>query len=186
MRNIPLQKYCMYAKTWFPYQLHRIIIEDIKVLLGEHDRCRQDRVTTMFSVDKMIVHPAYRHADFFADIMLLRLSMKITFNKVVRPICLPQQGKSNYIIRAHSFIHFGHLIAGSNFENNWAIVSGWGTENSTGTLQCSLMQTTVPVIKQQECILQSKYPPNAVHATLLCAGVIGKGGKDSCQVSANY
>jgi hypothetical protein len=158
----------------------------MKILVGEHDRCRQDRVTTLFSVDKMIVHPAYRHTDFYADIMLLRLSMKITFNRFVRPICLPQQGKTPFY-SIHDLInkskHLFFTIVGSNFENNWAIVSGWGTENSTGTLQCSLMQTTIPVISQQECKLKSKYPPNALHATLLCAGEIGKGGKDSCQVS---
>ncbi|XP_059484211.1 trypsin-1-like [Neocloeon triangulifer] len=141
----------------------KILIEDIKIIIGEHDRCRQDRVTVIMSVDKMIIHPAFRQVDFFADIMLLRLSMRITFNRVIRPICLPPQGLS--------------------FENNWAIVSGWGTQNSSGSLQCTLKQATVPIISQQECALKSKYPPNAVHATLFCAGLIGQGGRDSCQAS---
>ncbi|XP_065332837.1 trypsin-1-like [Cloeon dipterum] len=136
-------------------------VEDLKVILGEHDRCLQDKVTGIFSVDKVLKHPSFRHTDFFADIMLLRLSMRISFNRVIRPICLPPPG--------------------SSYENNWAVVSGWGTQNSSGPLQCSLKQTTIPILSQQECALKSKYPPSAMHATLFCAGLLVQGGRDSCQ-----
>jgi len=41
----------------------------------------------------MIVHPQFDAADYAYDIMLLKINMKLVFNEVVRPICLPQWGK---------------------------------------------------------------------------------------------
>jgi hypothetical protein len=64
------------------------------VIVGEHNHCDPDNKISIFSVEKMIAHPHFK-LDFYAyDIMLLKLNMRITFNEVVRPICLPQWGKS--------------------------------------------------------------------------------------------
>lgn len=68
--------------------------EQLKVVLGEHDRCRADRRTTRFSIERILTHPAYRHEDYHADLALLRLSMRLTFSRTVRPICLPAPGES--------------------------------------------------------------------------------------------
>lgn len=68
--------------------------KELKVVLGEHNHCQPDNKIVIFSVEKMITHPHFNATIFAYDIMLLKLNMKITFNDVVRPICLPHLGKS--------------------------------------------------------------------------------------------
>ncbi|XP_015606010.1 proclotting enzyme isoform X2 [Cephus cinctus] len=62
---------------------------EMKVVLGEHDRCNGDLKTVVFSVEKLIPHPDYHSGTNYADIMLLKLNMRVTFNEYIRPICLP-------------------------------------------------------------------------------------------------
>lgn len=62
------------------------------MVLGEHDICQEDTQTVKFSIERLIVHPRYNNRTEYADIMLVRLNMKVTFNKFIRPICLPKIG----------------------------------------------------------------------------------------------
>ena len=64
----------------------------MKVVLGQYDLCDADAQTVRFSIDKLIVHPRYDNTTEFADLMLVRLNMRVTFNRFIRPICLPQIG----------------------------------------------------------------------------------------------
>jgi len=74
--------------------LYRYRQEELKAVVGEHNSCQPDNKTVIFSVEKIVVHPQFNATNYAYDIMLLKLNMKITFNEVVRPICLPQWGKS--------------------------------------------------------------------------------------------
>ncbi|KAJ8984891.1 hypothetical protein NQ317_002731 [Molorchus minor] len=64
----------------------------LKVSVGEHNRCKSNTKTTLFSVNKIIRHKRFDRETYFADIMLLKLSMSISFNRYVQPICLPKFG----------------------------------------------------------------------------------------------
>ena len=66
----------------------------MKVVLGEHNFCEPDNRTVTFSIEKIIQHPDYVASKrLLADIMLVKLSMRVTFNAYIRPICLPKRGK---------------------------------------------------------------------------------------------
>jgi hypothetical protein len=66
---------------------------ELKVILGEHNHCEADNKVSIFSVEKIVTHPQFNISVYAYDIMLLKLNMRIIFNEVVRPICLPQRGK---------------------------------------------------------------------------------------------
>jgi hypothetical protein len=85
----------LYIHTHIVLCLYRYRQEEIKVVVGEHNHCQPDNKTVIFSVEKIIAHPQFNATNYAYDIMLLKLNMKITFNEVVRPICLPQWGKSS-------------------------------------------------------------------------------------------
>lgn len=66
----------------------------MKVVLGEHDICQSDIRVVKFSIDKFIQHPSYKASRrIIADIMLVKLNMRVTFNQYIRPVCLPKRGK---------------------------------------------------------------------------------------------
>ncbi|XP_011302141.1 uncharacterized protein [Fopius arisanus] len=64
-------------------------INELKVVVGEHDLCRSDASTVIFSIERMIKHPEFNDINHHADVMLIRLNMRVTFNEFIRPICLP-------------------------------------------------------------------------------------------------
>lgn len=57
------------------------------VLLGVLDT--QSENGTIIDVDEFIIHPAYRSAEKYNDIALVRLKSPINFNERIRPACLP-------------------------------------------------------------------------------------------------
>ncbi|XP_015606009.1 clotting factor B isoform X1 [Cephus cinctus] len=130
---------------------------EMKVVLGEHDRCNGDLKTVVFSVEKLIPHPDYHSGTNYADIMLLKLNMRVTFNEYIRPICLP-----NILTRTTTTIKF-----------NGKTVSalGWG-ENDISKKVCTLHKVKLKLYHPIDC-------PTKV-STLLCAG-ISSGGQDACQ-----
>jgi hypothetical protein len=82
----------------FKVIFHNFSKDDLKVSVGAHNSCKWDAKSTIFSVKNIFTHPNYNKETNFADIMLLKLIMRITFNKFVRPICLPKLGNfQNYI-----------------------------------------------------------------------------------------
>lgn len=76
----------------YMYVFRSFTKDDLKVSVGGHNSCKWDAKTTIFSVDSIFPHPSYDNQTNFADIMLVKLIMSITFNQFVRPICLPKLG----------------------------------------------------------------------------------------------
>ena len=66
----------------------------MKVAIGDSDICRPDYRTVIFSIEKLIPHPKYNKKTYYADIMLVKLTMRVTFNQYIRPICLPKLSKA--------------------------------------------------------------------------------------------
>ncbi|XP_011701443.1 PREDICTED: venom serine protease 34-like isoform X2 [Wasmannia auropunctata] len=64
--------------------------DDLKVSVGAHNSCKWDSKSIIFSVKSIFPHPNYNRETNFADIMLVKLIMRISFNKFVKPICLPK------------------------------------------------------------------------------------------------
>lgn len=60
------------------------------VLLGEHDLAN-DKVDRPFRVEiaEKIPHPKFKRSAKYYDIALIRMAIRITFNRFQRPACLP-------------------------------------------------------------------------------------------------
>lgn len=122
--------------------------DDLKVSVGGHNSCKWDAKTTIFSVDSIFPHPSYDNQTNFADIMLVKLIMSITFNQFVRPICLPKLG----------------LDVLSRFEGQTVSALGWGfsENNSLFNGECGLRIVDLTLYNRSEC-------PTDV-SSLICAG----------------
>ncbi|XP_072748554.1 transmembrane protease serine 9-like [Anoplolepis gracilipes] len=122
--------------------------DDLKVSVGAHDSCKWGAKSTIFSVENIFPHPNYDRQTNFADIMLVKLVMRITFNQFARPICLPKPG----------------LDVVSQFGEKSVSALGWGF-SETDTLfnkDCSLRIVDLTLFKQSEC-------PTEI-SSLICAG----------------
>ncbi|KDR09769.1 Serine protease snake [Zootermopsis nevadensis] len=118
----------------------------------------------------MVAHPQFNPGAYAYDIMLLKLNMRLTFNEVVRPICLPRWVLGN--------------SASIQLPEQEATALGWGilTYHSPQR-SCYLQEVKLSIIPRSQCLMKSRYTPDQLPSTLFCAGV-PQGGKDSCQVSA--
>ncbi|XP_011642656.1 trypsin-7-like [Pogonomyrmex barbatus] len=121
-------------------------MNDMKVSVGVHNSCKWDARNIIFSVEDTFPHPNYNRETHFADIMLVKLVMSITFNKFVRPICLPKFG-FDAVVR-----YGGQSVS----------ALGWGfSENHfLFNKECGLRIVDLTLFKRSEC-------PTDV-STLLC------------------
>jgi trypsin len=112
------------------------------------------------TLSQIIVHPQYNSSTMDYDYALLRMSSAATLNSAVAPIALATS--SDAALYAN----------GVN-----AIVSGWGTTSSGGSVSSVLRKATVPIVDNATC--NSNYG-GGITARMVCAG-FPQGGVDSCQ-----
>lgn len=104
-----------------------------------------------FAARRIIVHeftPEFDH-----DIALIQLDAPVSFKPHIIPICLPESGVS--------------------FQNQDALVSGWGmTRNSQGMHFGKLQNVRVKVVSNAECAawMQPNSPELVITEAHLCAG----------------
>merc|ERR1719312_1600491 len=151
------------SDQWVLTAAHCVGGTNFQVLLGEHDyktTGESDRVRA--NVIEAINHPDYDSRTTNYDFSLLKLDQTIDFSEHphIRPICLPGSDDETY----------------DNFK---AIVTGWGTTSSGGSLSSKLREVMVDVMSNDEC-KKSGYAADEITDQMICAGV-DAGGKDSCQ-----
>ncbi|XP_032456097.1 transmembrane protease serine 9 [Nasonia vitripennis] len=116
----------------------------MKVVLGEHDICQSDVRVVKFSIEKFIQHPSYKASRrLIADIMLVKLNMRVTFNQYIRPVCLPKEGKRRNIMLAR-------VNTEARYAGRTGYVLGWGVGDSDNT-SCVLRKTSLVVYKPGTC-----------------------------------
>lgn len=109
----------------------------------------------------MIAHEKFKRSTIDWDYALLELEDSIEFSDTVQPIKLIDT-KQKVI------------------DNTMALVTGWGnTQNSSESNQI-LRGVEVPVVNQKKC-RDAYMRTGFITPRMLCAGVVDKGGKDSCQ-----
>jgi len=79
--------------------LDRATAPDIKVSLGEYDRCALDISSVNVSVESVIMHPEFNPEADIYDLALIRLSRPTKFEKRISPICMPNPGSFIGFIR---------------------------------------------------------------------------------------
>ncbi|KAM3962093.1 clip domain serine protease 3 [Aphomia sociella] len=132
--------------------------EDLRVRLGEYDFQRtNDSRSYNFLVTEIHQHTEFELPSYHHDIAILTLNRPTVFNSYVWPICLPPPGVK--------------------LANKTAIIIGWGTQFYGGPHSNVLMEVSVPVWDQQQCIDAFV---DSVFEESICAGGY-EGGKDACQ-----
>uniref|UniRef100_F7A010 Transmembrane serine protease 11D n=1 Tax=Monodelphis domestica TaxID=13616 RepID=F7A010_MONDO len=112
------------------------------------------------NVKNIIIHPNYTPASHENDIALVELTNRITFNKNVHKICLPE---ANLIIPPGTRVY----------------VTGWGSQISGGNSAYLLRQGGIQIISNAECNAPESYN-GLITSGMICAGTPG-GGTDACQ-----
>jgi len=138
--------------------------EKIQVWLNEEDFRKEDENlngTLRVDVAEIIMHPDYDRKKIANDIALLRLAQPVDIEAIIRPACIPADNSETY-------------------DNEDAIVAGWGATEQGGSVSSTLQKVTVPVIPNKTCNWRSLYL-GRITESQLCAGELASGGKDSCQ-----
>ncbi|EDW00884.1 transmembrane protease serine 3 [Drosophila grimshawi] len=134
--------------------------EIITVRLLAHNRSNSDDPVVL---DRLAVHvrahELYDQRSFENDIALIRLEQPVTFETILRPVCLPAPD--------------------SSFDGRVGIVTGWGAQRENGFATDILQEVDVLILSQSEC-RNSSYTPAMITDSMLCAGYLGEGGKDAC------
>lgn len=85
----------------------RTTAPEIKISLGEYDRCTLDISSVNVSVESIILHPEFNPDSHTHDLALIRLSRPTKFEKRISPVCLPNPGLSGlmiYIIKICNYL----------------------------------------------------------------------------------
>ena len=110
-------------------------------------------------------HPSFSWSTLDNDFSLLKLEDAVDFcsHPHIRPVCLPTD-------------------TSNNFAGDDAIVTGWGTTSSGGSVSSTMLEVTVKVLSNNACKNNYAYSSSDITNKMLCANVDG-GGKDACQVT---
>ncbi|XP_076621859.1 vitamin K-dependent protein C [Colletes latitarsis] len=136
-------------------QLVSVTAPEIKVTLGEHDRCNLDVSSARVSVESLTLYPEYNPDSHAHDLALIKLSQSIKFERRMSPICLPNPG-STYLGQVGT-------LAG------WTVSK---TEDSHNNQTCRPRKLGLPILGYNECIRSGLNPTN-FHNDSGCAGVLG-------------
>ena len=109
-------------------------------------------------------HPDYNDVTTNNDFALLRLKKAVDFctHSHIRPICLPTDTSESF--------------AGVD-----AIVTGWGTTSSGGSLSSSMLEVTLKVLTNNQCKNDYSYASSMITSKMLCANVDGVAGQGSAR-----
>ncbi|KAF5295124.1 hypothetical protein FQA39_LY13275 [Lamprigera yunnana] len=127
---------------------------DVKVTLGQQDRCTPDVSSLNVSVEKVIIHKEFNPTNKAHDIALLKLSSSIIFEKRILPICLSSPD-STYVGQVATFVGWEHF-----------------REENKHMPNCRLRKVGLPVLDFSNCY-QSLHVSNFLTTDKRCAGIIG-------------
>ncbi|XP_070517918.1 phenoloxidase-activating factor 1 [Cardiocondyla obscurior] len=134
-------------------QLVGVAVHEVKVSLGEYDRCTVDISSVNNSVESLILHPEFNPEAKIHDIALIRLSRPIKFEKRISPICLPNPG-STYLGQV------GTLVGWTKHDDNNDIPS------------CRPRKLGLPILGRNECT-KAGINPSHLNDDYGCIGIVG-------------
>ncbi|XP_017468639.1 PREDICTED: serine protease nudel [Rhagoletis zephyria] len=156
----------IYSENWIISAAHCVINYHkyyYEIHAGLLRRSSFSSSTQIRAISHIIVHQAYERRSMRNDLSLLKMSAALTFNRWVKPICLPDIGRTT---------------AGDDWirgpkENTLCTVVGWGAVREKGPGSDQLREVVVPIRKQCN-ELDDRQSEN------VCAGDVS-GGRDACQ-----
>lgn len=129
----------------------------------------RDRDGYTRTVSRIVVHEDFNRTTIDSDIALVILNFPLLYSASVRPAVLPE---FEYDLEANTTV--------------W--VSGWGTlKQGQRDLPEQLQAINIPTVDQRVCEAAYRVPSGnvtwpAITENMFCAGWVGVGGQDSCQV----
>ncbi|KAK5650382.1 hypothetical protein RI129_001411 [Pyrocoelia pectoralis] len=126
---------------------------DIKVTLGQIDRCIPDISSLNVSVESIYRHKEFNPGTGMHDIALLKLSSPVSFEKRISPICLSTP-QSSYVGQVATFV-------------GWPLPIDERTQT-----RCRPRKLGLPVLDHQNC-QKSALDSELITGDKRCAGVIG-------------
>lgn len=135
--------------------------KEIKVVVGEVDREKEEHSETTHTAEKIFVHSKYIAETYDNDIALIKLKEPIQFSEYVVPACLPQADFANEVL----------------MNQKSGMVSGFGREFEAGRLSKRLKVLEVPYVDRSTCKQSTNF---AITENMFCAGYETE-QKDACQ-----
>ncbi|KRT86665.1 Trypsin [Oryctes borbonicus] len=131
---------------------------DIRVRLGEYDFTKTNETRSQdFSISEIIMHEDYSTLTYENDVAIVKLSKPTIFNSYIWPVCLPPTN--------------------DKFEGKTAVVAGWGQIRYQGYTSELLLEATIPIWYQKECVAAFA---QRITDNMICAAAY-EGGVDSCK-----
>ena len=127
-------------------------------MVGEYDYTDANDGQESITPSSWTSHPDYNSGTTDYDFAIIKLSSDLTFSSTVMPACLPDSS--------------------TNYDAVSAVVTGWGTTSSGGSISATLKQVTVPFVSDDECDSNYSAYGGVDDETMICAG---EEGVDSCQ-----
>ncbi|KAH8305277.1 hypothetical protein KR018_010024, partial [Drosophila ironensis] len=156
----------IYSERWIISAAHCVINFGkyyYEVRAGLLRRTSYSPATQIQPVSHVVVHQAYERRSMRNDLSLLRLVNPLNFNRWVKPICLPDKGRTT----------IGDDWIWGPEEHTLCTVVGWGAIREKGPSSDPLRQVVVPIRKR--CT-----DPEDQASEDICAGD-PNGGRDACQ-----
>ncbi|XP_017028686.1 serine protease nudel [Drosophila kikkawai] len=156
----------IYSERWIISAAHCVINFGkyfYEVRAGLLRRSSYSPATQIQPVSHVVVHQAYERRSMRNDLSLLRLARPLHFNRWVKPICLPDKGRTT----------LGEDWIWGPEEHTLCTVVGWGAIREKGPSSDPLRQVVVPIRKR--CT-----DPEDQASEDICAGD-PSGGRDACQ-----
>lgn len=79
-------------ETKFENIICSVTAAEVKVSLGEYDRCNLDVSSSTISVESLTLYPEYNVESHAHNLALIKLSQAVKFERRLTPICLPNPG----------------------------------------------------------------------------------------------
>jgi len=135
--------------------------DNLKVVLGVHNRCVESSTTVVLSIAEIIIHADFDKFTYAHDVALLKMTTRIHFNRQIQPICLP------------ALDLYANTVS-NKYQNKRGIIVGWGVTvpGDVNSTSCVPREATVPILNRSNCLNED--------ITLFCAGYFD-GLIDTCQ-----
>ncbi|XP_058791265.1 transmembrane protease serine 9-like [Phymastichus coffea] len=141
--------------------LARATPADVKVSVGEHDRCSPQVSSANVSVEAVVAHPGFSQQSRAHDLALVRLSRSTPFESRLLPVCLPDAGTSSYLGRV------GTLAGWTEIER-----ASVASDDGVAGRGCLPRKLGLPILGRRECIAGGVKPAD-YHEESGCIGVVG-------------
>ncbi|XP_062990604.1 ovochymase-1 [Elgaria multicarinata webbii] len=133
------------------------------VVAGDHDQNLKEPTEQVRRAKTILIHQDFDVSSYNSDIALVQLQTPVSYNAVVRPICLPSDTEPLY-------------------PSVLCTTTSWGSFQEGEGLASRLQQTRVPILSNDVC--ERNYylnHPGGITARMLCAGFASSEGQDTCQ-----